>query len=338
MVIVLEPHATAGQIEDVVKYIEQRGFTPHRSQGATQTVIGVVGALPLELETAPFESLPGVARVVRVSTPYKLAGRHFRHEDTVVDLGDGVRIGGHEVVLMAGPCAVESPEQIDIIAAQVKAAGAAVLRGGAFKPRSSPYSFLGHGEQGLRWMREASLRHQLKVVSEVMDVGQVELMADFVDLYQVGARNMQNFDLLKALGKAPHPVMLKRGLAATIEELLLAAEYVMHGGNPHVILCERGIRTFERITRNTLDISAIPVLKGLSHLPVIVDPSHATGLRDKVLPVARAAVAAGADGLLIEVHHDPDRALSDGAQSLYPQQFVNLAEQIRAIARVIGRA
>jgi 3-deoxy-7-phosphoheptulonate synthase len=337
MVIVLVPQATQAQIAAVIHVVEESGFTAHRSDGQSQTVVGVVGALPPGLDVRPFEVLPGVARVVRISAPYKLAGRHFRSEDTVVDLGDGVQIGGPEVVLMAGPCAVETPEQIDRIAGAVKAAGAKVLRGGAFKPRSSPYSFQGLGEDGLRLLKEAARRHGLKVISEIMDRSQIDLMADYVDIYQVGARNMQNFDLLKELARAPHPVMLKRGLAATLEELLLAAEYVMSGGNRRVILCERGIRTFEPTTRNTLDISAIPGLKLLSHLPVIVDPSHATGIRDRVAPVARAAVAAGADGLLIEVHHDPDHARSDGPQSLFPEQFATLARETRAIALVIGR-
>jgi 3-deoxy-7-phosphoheptulonate synthase len=337
MIIVLNPTATPEQAVAVIQFVEEAGYTAHRSDGQTQTVIGVVGNLPAGLDLRPFEVLPGVARVLRVSAPYKLAGRQFRRDDTIVDLGAGVTVGGPEVVLMAGPCAVETRDQLDLIARRVKAAGAKVLRGGAFKPRSSPYSFQGLGEDGLKLLREIADLHGLRVISEIMDRSQIDLMADYVDIYQVGARNMQNFDLLKELGRAPHPVMLKRGLAATLEELLLAAEYVMAGGNHQVMLCERGIRTFERATRNTLDISAIPVLKSLSHLPVIVDPSHATGVRDKVAPVARAAVAAGADGLIIEVHHDPDHALSDGAQSVYPDQFAALARQTRAIAQVIGR-
>ncbi|HEY3351725.1 MAG TPA: 3-deoxy-7-phosphoheptulonate synthase [Polyangia bacterium] len=337
MIIVLRPGATPAEAAAVVRFVEEAGYTAHRSDGQAQTVIGVVGALPTGLDLRPFEVLPGVARVLRITAPYKLAGRHFRADDTVIDLG-GVVVGGREVVLMAGPCAVENRDQIRAVAASVKAAGAKVLRGGAFKPRSSPYSFQGLGQEGLELLRQAADEHGLKVISEVMDRSQVDAMADLVDIFQVGARNMQNFDLLRDLGHVARPVMLKRGLAATLEELLLAAEYVMSGGNHRVILCERGIRTFERATRNTLDISAIPVLKTLSHLPVVVDPSHATGVRDKVIPVARAAVAAGADGLLVEVHCDPDHALSDGAQSLFPDQFTTLARQTRAIAEVIGRS
>jgi 3-deoxy-7-phosphoheptulonate synthase len=280
--------------------------------------------------------LDGVSEVLTVTEPYKLASRAFKPEGTVITVGD-VRIGGDEVMVMAGPCSAESEEQVNAAAAAVKRAGAKVLRGGAFKPRSSPYSFQGLGEDGLKLLRAAASQHDLKLVSEVMDVSQIALIDQYCDIFQVGARNMQNFTLLKELGRARKPVLLKRGIAATIEEWLLSAEYILAGGNGAVILCERGIRTFESYTRNTLDISAIPVVKKLSHLPIVVDPSHGTGRRDKVAPMARAAVAAGADGLIIEVHCDPDHALSDGAQSMYPAQFDRLMAELRIIAPAIGR-
>jgi 3-deoxy-7-phosphoheptulonate synthase len=280
--------------------------------------------------------LDGVHEVLRITEPYKLASRTFKQENTVITVGD-VRIGGDEVVVMAGPCSAETEEQVETTAAAVKRAGAKILRGGAFKPRSSPYSFQGLGEDGLRLLRNAADRHGLKLVSEIMDLSQLEVMERYVDILQVGARNMQNFTLLRELGRARRPVLLKRGISATIEEWLLSAEYVLAGGNMSVILCERGIRTFESYTRNTLDLCAIPVVQKLSHLPVVVDPSHGTGRRDKVAPMARAAVAAGADGLLIEVHCDPDHAKSDGAQSLYPTQFERLMAELRIIAPAIGR-
>jgi 3-deoxy-7-phosphoheptulonate synthase len=275
--------------------------------------------------------------VHRITEPYKLASRSFKTENTVIVIDD-VRIGGDEVIIMAGPCSAESEEQVEAAAAAVKRAGAKILRGGAFKPRSSPYSFQGMGEEGLRLLRAAADRHNLKLITEVMDLSQIELIDRYADILQVGARNMQNFTLLRELGKSRTPVMVKRGISATIEEWLLSAEYVLAGGNPNVMLCERGIRTFETTTRNTFDISAIPVVQQLSHLPVIADPSHGTGRRDKVAPMARAAVAAGADGLIIEVHHDPDHALSDGAQSLLPQQFDRLMAELRIIAPAIGRS
>jgi 3-deoxy-7-phosphoheptulonate synthase len=295
-----------------------------------------VGVVSGDTDPRIFEVLPGVVRVVRLSAPYKLASRLFKPEDTVVQLG-GVAIGGKDVVLMAGPCTIESREQVEAIAPLVKAAGARILRGGAFKPRTSPYSFQGMGEEGLRYIRNAADKHGLLVVSEVMDRTQIPMMLRYVDILQVGARNMQNFDLLKDLGRVSKPVLLKRGMSATLEELLLSAEYIIAGGNRDVILCERGIRTFERATRNTLDIAAIPMLKTMSHLPVVVDPSHALGIRDKVPPAARAAVAAGADGLLIEVHNQPEKALCDGAQSLLPEQIQALSRDLDAIAHVIGR-
>jgi 3-deoxy-7-phosphoheptulonate synthase len=280
--------------------------------------------------------MDGVKECHRIVSPYKLASRHFRPGGTVVRL-NGVEIGGNRVIMMAGPCSVENRDQIEQAAEIVALGGAKVIRGGAFKPRSSPYSFQGLGEEGLRMLREAADRHKLLVVSEVMDQTQIPLLATYADILQVGARNMQNFNLLRQLGELRKPVLLKRGISATIEELLLSAEYILAGGNYDVILCERGIRTFENATRNTMDISAIPVVKSLSHLPIIADPSHGTGRRDKVLPMARAAVAAGADGLLVEVHHDPDHALSDGAQSLRPQQFAELMDQLRIIAKAVDR-
>jgi 3-deoxy-7-phosphoheptulonate synthase len=335
----MSPQATPAEIETVIAHVVDEGFTPHRSDGKESTVIGCVGHVnPEAVDPRQFELLPGVAQVVRISVPYKLSSRTFKREDTVIHAGKGVTIGGPEVVLMAGPCTIESRDQVEAIAPLVKSAGAKVMRGGAFKPRTSPYSFQGMGEEGLRFLHDAAARHGLLVVSEVMDRNQIAMMVEYVDILQVGARNMQNFDLLKDLGKTRKPILLKRGLSATIEELLLAAEYILAGGNAQVMLCERGIRTFERATRNTLDISAIPVIKSLSHLPVIVDPSHATGIRDKVAPVARAAVAAGADGLLIEVHNQPDKALCDGAQSLLPEQMAVLSRELRGIAEVIGRS
>jgi 3-deoxy-7-phosphoheptulonate synthase len=337
MMIVMSPQATPIEIENVLRHVTDAGFTPHRSDGKDHTVIGCVGHVnPEAFDPREFELLVGVSQVVRISVPYKLSSRTFKREDTVVDV-KGVKIGGRDVVLMAGPCTIESREQVEAIAPLVKQAGAKVMRGGAFKPRTSPYAFQGMGEEGLRYIHDAAARNGLAVVSEVMDRGQIPMMLEYVDILQVGARNMQNFDLLRELGKVRKPVLLKRGLSATIEELLLAAEYILAGGNTQVILCERGIRTFERATRNTLDISAIPVIKSLSHLPIIVDPSHAVGIRDKVPPVARAAVAAGCDGLLIEVHNQPDKALCDGAQSLLPEQMLALSREIKVIAEVIGR-
>jgi 3-deoxy-7-phosphoheptulonate synthase len=298
-------------------------------------VLGVVGSG--KVDPRLIEMLDGVHEVLRISEPYKLAGRTFKPDDTVFASGE-VRIGGDEVIVMAGPCSAESQDQVHSAAAAIKRAGAKVLRGGAFKPRSSPYSFQGLGEEGLRLLRDASNAHDLKLITEVMDISQIEVIDKYADFFQVGARNMQNFTLLRELGRTRKPIMLKRGISATIEEWLLSAEYILSGGNTNVILCERGIRTFENATRNTLDISAIPVVKQLSHLPVFVDPSHGTGRRDKVAPMARAAVAAGADGLIIEVHCDPDHALSDGAQSLFPSQFDRLMAELRIIAPAIGRS
>jgi 3-deoxy-7-phosphoheptulonate synthase len=336
MVVVMQEGATEDQIQRAINKLMEMGFDIHRSTGARQTVLGAVGAL-VDFDTRDIELQDGVEEVVRISAPYKLASRHFRPEGSVIQLGKGVAVGGEQVVMMAGPCSVESAEQIETIAALVAKEGVRVLRGGAFKPRTSPYSFQGLGKIGLQLMRAAADRHDLLVVSEVMDHTQIPLMMECVDMLQVGARNMQNYNLLKEVGKVSKPVLLKRGISATLEELLLSAEYIMAGGNYDVILCERGIRTFESYTRNTLDISAIPVIKKLSHLPIIVDPSHGTGRRDKVPPMARAAVAAGGDGLLIEVHDDPEKALSDGAQSLYPAQFEQLMKELRMIAPAVGR-
>ncbi len=336
MVVVMEERATDEQVQKVVEQLAKMGFDAHCSLGATRTVIGAVGEGG-QADPALIELLDGVHEVLRISEPYKLASRAFKAENTVVAIDD-VRIGGDEVIVMAGPCSAESEEQVETTAAAVRRAGAKVLRGGAFKPRSSPYSFQGLGEQGLRMLRASADRHHLKLVSEVMDASQLDVVARYADILQVGARNMQNFSLLRELGRMRKPVLLKRGISATIEEWLLSAEYVLAGGNRDVILCERGIRTFESYTRNTLDISAIPVVQKLSHLPVLVDPSHGTGRRDKVAPMARAAVAAGADGLLIEVHCDPDRAKSDGAQSMFPTQFDHLMAELRIIAPAIGRS
>jgi 3-deoxy-7-phosphoheptulonate synthase len=336
MVVVMNERATEEQIEKVVAQLVEMGLDVHRSTGVSRTVLGAVGGSQ-KADPRLIEMLDGVHEVIRITEPYKLASRTFKPENTVVAVGD-VRIGGDEVIVMGGPCSVENDAQIHAAASAVKRAGAKVLRGGAFKPRSSPYSFQGLGEDGLKMLRAAASQENLKVISEVMDLSQIDMMVKYCDILQVGARNMQNYTLLRELGRARTPVLLKRGISATIEEWLLSAEYVLGGGNMDVILCERGIRTFESYTRNTLDISAIPVVQKLSHLPIVVDPSHGTGRRDKVAPMARAAVAAGADGLLIEVHCDPDHALSDGAQSMFPAQFDRLMAELRIIAPAIGRS
>jgi 3-deoxy-7-phosphoheptulonate synthase len=336
MLIVMQQGAAEPQIEAVVERLVELGFNVHRSTGVIHTLLGGVGGHD-DFDLASFEVMEGVKEAHRIVSPYKLASRGFRPDGTVVKVG-GIEIGGGRIVVMAGPCSVESADQIERCAEIVARTGAQVIRGGAFKPRSSPYSFQGMGEEGLALLRAAADRHELLVVSEVMEIAQIPLLAKYADILQVGARNMQNFNLLRELGALRKPVLLKRGIAATIEELLLSAEYVLAGGNYDVILCERGIRTFETSTRNTMDISAIPVVKSLSHLPMIADPSHGTGRRDKVAPMARAAVAAGADGLLIEVHPDPDHALSDGAQSLRPEQFEELMAQLRRIAPAVGRS
>jgi 3-deoxy-7-phosphoheptulonate synthase len=335
MVVVMQERATEAQIEQVVARLVEMGMDVHRSTGVTRTVLGAVGQG--HPDPGLIEMMAGVHEVLRISSPYKLASRTYKPDDTVVTIGD-IRIGGDEVIVMAGPCSAENEKQVQTTAAAVRRAGAKILRGGAFKPRSSPYSFQGLGEEGLRMLRDASNAEGMALISEVMDISQIELIEKYCDIFQVGARNMQNFTLLRELGHTRKPVLLKRGISATIEEWLLSAEYVLSGGNMQVILCERGIRTFETATRNTFDISAIPVVKKLSHLPVVADPSHGAGRRDMVAPMARAAVAAGVDGLIIEVHCDPDHALSDGAQSMFPAQFDRLMAELRIIAPAIGRS
>jgi len=336
MIVAMLEAATEEQVQKVIERLIDMGFEVHRSTGARQTVLGAVGARR-EFDIRDIEVLPGVGEVHRISSPYKLVAKTFRPEGTIVRFPNGVAIGADQVIIMAGPCSVESREQLFAVAETVSRSGAKFLRGGAFKPRTSPYSFQGLGEEALKLLREAGDKFGMLVVTEVMEISQIPLMLPYVDLLQVGARNMQNFKLLRELGKVRKPVLLKRGIAATIDELLLSAEYLLAGGNYDVIVCERGIRTFETYTRNTLDISAIPIVKKLSHLPILADPSHGTGRRDKVAPMGRAAIAAGADGLLIEVHNCPDKALSDGAQSLYPEQFAELMGQLRVIAPAVGR-
>jgi len=336
MIVAMQESSSEDQIQHVIDQLVRMGFEVHRSTGARQTVLGGVGA-PHDFDIREVEMMPGVQEAHRISSPYKLAGRNFRPEGTVVKFANGLEVGGPKVVVMAGPCSVESREQLFAVSEQIAKAGARALRGGAFKPRSSPYSFQGMGLEGLKLLREAGDRFNLLVVSEVMEISQIPIMMPHVDIFQVGARNMQNFNLLRELGKIRKPVLLKRGIAATLEELLLSAEYLLAGGNYEIILCERGIRTFETYTRNTMDISAIPIIHKLSHLPMTADPSHGTGRRDKVAPMARASVAAGADALLIEVHHQPEKALSDGAQCLYPEQFAKLMDELRMIAPAVGR-
>jgi 3-deoxy-7-phosphoheptulonate synthase len=334
MVIVLEKHITPEQKRDLRNYLETKGYQVREIVGQEETIFGAVG-IP-RVDPREVELLPGVQRVIPISKPYKLASRELKKEDTIVPVGP-IKVGGKRIVVIAGPCAVESREQILETARIVRSSGAVALRGGAFKPRTSPYSFQGLGEEGLKYLKEAGETYGMPIVTEVVATEYVDLMESYVDLFQIGARNMQNFELLKKVGRTGKPVLLKRGLSATIEEWLMAAEYLLAHGTDHVILCERGIRTFETYTRNTLDISAIPVIKKLSHLPILVDPSHATGIREKVSPVALAAIAAGADGLIIEVHPDPSKALSDGAQSLFPEQFEKLMRDIEVLAPVVGK-
>ena len=335
MLVVMQEGATEAQIEQVIGRLVELGFDVHRSTGVIHTVLGGVGGN--DFDPALFEVMDGVKEAHRIVSPYKLASRNFRPGGTVVKIRD-VAIGGNQVIVMAGPCSIENRDQILRCAEIVAEGGAKVIRGGAFKPRSSPYSFQGMGEEGLKILREAADAHGLLVVSEVMDQTQIPLMLGYCDMLQVGARNMQNFNLLKELGKIRKPILLKRGIAATIEELLLSAEYILAGGNYEVVLCERGIRTFETATRNTFDVSAIPVVKKLTHLPMVGDPSHGTGRRDMVPAMARAAIAAGADGILMEVHPDPDRAMSDGAQTLDAAQYQELMTQLRGIAAAVGRS
>lgn len=337
MLIIMKQNATGEQRDKVISLVRQFGFDVHLSEGKTNTVIGLVGENTSKLDPRTFELLEGVREVIKITSPYKVASRAFKPDDTIVKIADNLSVGGDEIVVFAGPCAVESKDCLDSTAKRVSDAGAKVLRGGAFKPRTSPYAFQGLGEEGLKYLRESADKYGMSVVSEIMEISQIDLFLKYVDVIQVGARNMQNFNLLKELGQVRKPVMLKRGLSATVKEWLMSAEYILAGGNDQVILCERGIRTFETSTRNTLDISAIPVVKAWSHLPIVVDPSHACGLRDKVAPLARASVAAGADGLIIEVHCDPASARCDGAQSLYPDQFEVLIKELNIIASAVGR-
>ena len=336
MIVAMQELATEEQIDAVITAMVEAGVNVHRTTGTTQTILAGVGSTA-KIDLAKFEIMAGVLYVHRITAPYKLAGRAFRPEGSVVEFANGAKIGGEQVAVIAGPCAIENREQIFTIAACVKKAGAGFLRGGAFKPRSSPYAFQGLGIPGLQLMHEAAQENGLMTVSEVMEISQIEPMLPYTDLFQVGARNMQNFNLLRELGQARKPVLLKRGIAATIEELLLSSEYIMAGGNYEVILCERGIRTYETTTRNTMDISAIPVLHKLSHLPVVADPSHGTGRRDMVPPMAKASVAAGADAILVEIHPNADKAASDAAQTLYLDQFEKLVGELRVIAGAVGR-
>lgn len=334
MLIIMRHGATEKEVEGVKSYIEKKGFDAHISKGELHTVIGAVGGKIID--PRDIELLEGVKEVIRITSAYKLASRVFQSEDTVINV-NGVKFGGNNLGLIAGPCTVETFEQMDKTATALKKLGVKILRGGAFKPRTSPYAFQGLGEEGLEIIRAVADKHKMAVTSEIMEISQIPLFEKYVDILQVGARNMQNFNLLKELGTIKKPVMIKRGLSATFEEWLMSAEYVLAGGNREVMLCERGIRTFERVTRNTLDLSAIPVIKKVSHLPILIDPSHGTGLRDKVAPMSRAAVAAGCDGLIIEVHHDPENAVCDGAQSLYPEQYQKLYQDIKKIAPIIDK-
>ena len=336
MIVAMQDRASEEHIQQVIERMVELGFNVHRTTGETQTILAGVGS-PDHFEVAEFKVLSGVHDAYRISSPYKLAGRSFRPEGTRIRFSNGVVIGGEQVILMAGPCSVESREQILTSAKQVKATGAQFLRGGAFKPRSSPYSFQGMGLEGLKLLQDVGQETGLLVITEVMEISQIEMMLPYIDCFQVGARNMQNFNLLRELGHVRKPVLLKRGIAATIEEVLLSAEYILSGGNYDLMLCERGVRTFETYTRNTMDISAIPVLKKLTHLPVFGDPSHGVGIREFVPAMAMASLAAGADGLLMEMHPNPDKAMSDGAQSLYPAQLEELVGKLRGIAQVVGR-
>ncbi len=336
MVIIMEKNASESAIEVIIKKLDNEGFDIHRSTGVDHTLLGVIGDTN-KLDERDLQVMDGVADAYRITAPYKLVSREFKKDDTIFKIKD-VEFGGDETIVMAGPCSIESREQMFTIAESVAKAGAKVLRGGAFKPRTSPYAFQGMGEEGLIIMREACDKYNLVMITEAMDKDQIDLINNYTDIIQAGARNMQNFSFIKALGvKTTKPIFLKRGIAATIQEWLMSAEYILSGGNKNVIFCERGIRTFETYTRNTMDISAIPIIQKLSHLPIFADPSHGTGIRNKVIPMARASVAAGAHGLMVEVHNNPEKALSDGAQSLYLHQFEELMQQIRVIAKVIGR-
>lgn len=337
MLIVMGHNASDDEIRDVVQVIEEMGYEARPIPGRQRTAVGLVGN-DGRVDAGRLEGLPGVLEVISVSHPYKQVSREWKEEDTVVTLPNGTRIGGDEIAIIAGPCAVESEGQILRVAGELSGMGATVLRGGAYKPRTSPYSFQGLGEDGLRLLARAREETGMAVVTEALDPDGVSLVAEYADIVQIGARNMHNFALLRRAGQVGKPVLLKRGMSATIDELLLAAEYILHEGNPNVILCERGVRSFDTHTRNLLDLTAVPVIQKLSHLPIIVDPSHGTGIRAKVIPMARAAVAAGADGIMVEVHPEPTKALSDGSQSLFPEQFGELMDQIHVIAQAIGRS
>ena len=337
MMLTLKKGATKRQVDAILKKIHELGFTPHAQHGKELTVIGVIGENAVRTKEF-FEAMEGVEVVTPISKPYKLVSREFHPENTIIKLKNGLEIGGQQVVIMAGPCSVDTKERLMFTAEAVKAAGAQILRGGAFKPRTSPYAFQGHGEKALKMLSDARKATGLPVITEVMNINDVKLVEEYADIIQVGARNVQNFDLLKEVGKAKKPVLLKRGLATSIQELLMSAEYIMTNGNYNVMLCERGIRTFETSTRFTLDLNAVPVMRHLSHLPIIVDPSHGVGIREFIPPLARASLAAGADGLIIEVHPKPEEALSDGPQSLLPEQFARMMLELRGIAASIGRS
>ncbi len=336
MIIVMSRQATPSEINHVCDKVKQMGLTPQVSRGVERTIIGVIGEED-KARIQPLEAFPGVEDVMPILKPYKLASREFRKENTEFTMSNGVKVGGKRIVVMAGPCTVEDREMLMKTAEAVKKAGATFLRGGAFKPRTSPYAFQGLGEEGLKYLREAADKHHLLVVTEVMDTRNVELVAQYADMLQIGARNMQNFDLLKECGDSKKPVLLKRGMSATVKELLMAAEYLLAKGNFKIMLCERGIRTFETATRNTLDLNAIPVIKKESHLPILVDPAHGTGKRDAIIPMARAGVAAGCDGIMVEVHPNPEAAVSDGPQSLVFSQFEQMMKECRSVAKAVGR-
>jgi 3-deoxy-7-phosphoheptulonate synthase len=336
MIIVLRPNSTTEQIDHILERIQELGFKPHLSRGELRTIIGVIGD-ENKLQATPLAAIPGVEQVLPILKPFKLASREFHREDSVVQVGK-VKVGGGHLGMIAGPCAIESHEVLDTIAGQVKQAGANILRGGAFKPRTSPYSFQGMGEAGLKILREVGDKHDMPVVTEVMDPRQVEVVNHYTDMFQIGARNMQNFDLLKEVGQTRKPVLLKRGMSATVKDLLMSAEYILSEGNLQVVLCERGVRSFEDSTRNMLDMSAVPNVKVQSHLPIIVDPSHATGRPDLIPAMSRAAVAAGADGVHVEVHNCPEKALSDGPQALLPNQYAALMDDLRKLAAVVGKS
>ncbi len=336
MLVVMQNHATQEQIDRVVQTIKEMGYEARPMPGETRTTVGLVGN-DGRVDGSRIEGLDGVAEIIHVSKPYKQVSREWKAENTIVTIAPGVSFGGTDIVVIAGPCSVESEEQIIASAKAVRDAGATALRGGAFKPRSSPYSFQGLGKKGLEYLAKARAETGLPIVTEALDDEGAHLVAEYADMIQIGARNMQNYSLLRTVGRLKKPVLLKRGMAATITDLLMSAEYILAEGNGQVVLCERGIRSFDTMTRNLFDLTAIPLVQKLSHLPIIGDPSHGTGLRDKVIPMARAAVAAGADGVIVEVHPNPDRALSDGGQSLFPDQFGRLVTELRAITGVIGR-